>query len=55
MPGEYAPPAGNIFPEVRGFGLGERLVDAVVREAKRIGLYPPARTAPDHNGLSCLL
>ena len=26
-----------VSPEVRGFGLGERLVDAVVKEAKRIG------------------
>jgi ribosomal protein S18 acetylase RimI-like enzyme len=26
-----------VFPEVRGFGLGERLVDAVVKEAERIG------------------
>ena len=26
-----------VSPEVRGFGLGERLVDAVVKEAERIG------------------
>ena len=26
-----------VSPEVRGFGLGEKLVDAVVKEAKRIG------------------
>jgi GNAT superfamily N-acetyltransferase len=26
-----------VSPEVRGFGLGERLVDGVVKEAKRIG------------------
>jgi ribosomal protein S18 acetylase RimI-like enzyme len=26
-----------VSPEGRGFGLGERLVDAVVKEAKRIG------------------
>jgi ribosomal protein S18 acetylase RimI-like enzyme len=69
MPGEYAPPAGELLlardsngtpvgcvglrpidpqgccemkrlyvsPETRGFGLGERLVDAVVKEAARIG------------------
>jgi ribosomal protein S18 acetylase RimI-like enzyme len=69
MPGQYAPPAGELLlardsngtpvgcvglrpiephgccemkrlyvsPEVRGFGLGERLVDAVVKEAERIG------------------
>src|ERR1700751_4589695 len=26
-----------VSPEVRGFGLGEKLVDAVVKEAERIG------------------
>jgi ribosomal protein S18 acetylase RimI-like enzyme len=69
MPGQYAPPAGELLlardsngtpvgcvglrpiepqgccemkrlyisPEGRGFGLGERLVDALAKEAKRIG------------------
>jgi ribosomal protein S18 acetylase RimI-like enzyme len=44
-----------VSPEGRGFGLGERLVDAVVKEAKRIG-YPEMRldTLPTMTGAIAL-
>jgi ribosomal protein S18 acetylase RimI-like enzyme len=29
----------DVSPEGRGFGLGERLVDAVVKDAERIGYH----------------
>jgi ribosomal protein S18 acetylase RimI-like enzyme len=44
-----------VSPETRGFGLGERLVDAVVKEAARIG-YREMRldTLPSRTGAIAL-
>ena len=37
-----------VSPEGRSFGLGERLVDAVVKEAERIGRHP-GETSESHD------